>query len=168
MANLDHVRFIESLINNVTTLAKSSTDLESLARANLATKDVLDDLFALAQEVVKLLGTSVATITNVNNTFTVDSFAGKPTVSVRFMEDIAKVTTEFENNVTATSLLVSKYDTFYNAAITDETIDTSGKTKAQLDEIILAIRDVPILAGSSTATITNAENFPVISEWVRL
>jgi len=165
MALQTHIDFVAQVLVANQTLNTVVKRLNAINTGFLDTDSDESAIQFIISTAAQIASDDTSSIVNNNNTTNIGKWVNK-TVSIDFKNKISPTVTDLDVIGERIRVLYQNWFNQFSAEITDETIDTTGKTKADVDGIMPVFNEMAELLGQSSAAITPNANQDVIDKWL--
>jgi len=165
MALQTHVDFVAQVLEANQTLNKVVKNLNSINTGFLDTDSDEAAIQFIISTAAQIASDDTSIIVNNDNITNIGKWVNE-TVSVKFKNNISPIVTELDIIGDRIRVLYQNWFNQFLAEITDETIDSTGKTKADVDGIMPVFNEMAELLGQSSTLITPNANQDIIDKWL--
>ncbi len=165
MALQTHVDFVNQVLAANKTLNTIVKNLNSINAGFVDTDGDEAAIQFIISTAAQIASDNTGPIVNNNNTANIGKWVNQ-TVSIAFKNQISSTVTRLDTICETIRVLHQNWINQFFSEITDETIDSTGKTKADVDGIMPVFNEMAELLGASSLAITPNANQDIIDKWL--
>ena len=165
MALQTHIDFVNQVLTANKTLNEVVKSLNSINTGFLDTDADEAAIQFIISTAAQIASDDIGAIVNNDNVTSIGKWVNR-TVSIEFKTSISGTVTSLATIGEEIRVLHNNWLNQFSSEITDETIDSTGKTKADVDDIMPVFNEMAELLGASSAAITPNANQDIIDKWL--